>query len=214
MPDLTRIAPNHLTATALDLLFGLRRVDTHPGEAFLISLARLADKCLHEWAAARECLGRYVGTPAGADGRARRRRLLMRAIDHLENLISSLHRALLLAERLRRDQGSPQLRRNLLPRDNEIARLGDVRDTIEHMDQWVARGATSDPANPRGARDWRPWKGEPLFLAINRGGDSVRIADKSLTFNELARWIEQVCRVTSFLTSDPAAGGLWNPPTR
>jgi hypothetical protein len=93
-----------------------------------MNFSRLTDKALREYDAARAELLLYV-TPAGGPLRTSP---YLRAIDHLENCVSSAHRAALHARALQASRVGRATPR-LTPRQEQ--RLAYLRNAIEHSDE-------------------------------------------------------------------------------
>jgi hypothetical protein len=94
----------------------------------LSNFVRLVDKSLREYDAARAELALYVEPHAGT----LRTSPYIRAVDHMENCVGAAHRSVLNAKALRElglGRGAPRLT------ELQEARLGHVRNAIEHSDE-------------------------------------------------------------------------------
>jgi hypothetical protein len=151
MPPLDDISGINMLNVVLDrTLVGLpKTVRSYPITGVFVNLCRLTDKAINEYKAARAAVMDYVsseGNPA----------YLLRAIEHLENCIDAIYRAVLNGEALRNNnigRGAPRLT------DKQRASLKAVRDAIEHSDErllQLSRGPS------------RPWfqQGQPFSLFI------------------------------------------------
>ena len=125
MPALGRLPTNQVLDMLLNLLLRGPAISGHPDGAWWTNLVRLTDKSVREYEAARTELNDWVGSGSNTWSP------LFRGIDHLENCVTSTHRAALFAGRLDA-AGHPGFSRVATPRQQDTLRL--VRNHIEHMD--------------------------------------------------------------------------------
>jgi hypothetical protein len=152
-----------------------------PADRSLIGLftnfARLTDKALREYDAARAELVLYVASHGGL-----RTDLHLRAVDHMENCVGAAHRAVLNARALwenRVGRNGPRLT------ELQEQRLGGVRHAVEHSDEKI-RGIQKN-------KKWPPFAaGEPYSLRLaNR---SMVIGANVLTYKELVSAMTKMYR--------------------
>ena len=150
-------------------------VTTTPGKPLFTNLVRLTDKAVHEYEAAR-----VQGLDFAANQESNTPTLspYYRAIDHFENCINALHRALLFAEGIRKQRDVPEIDRTAWRAlQHAQDRINGVRDAVEHNDERLRKG------DPEGL----------AFLVL--GDDALQVADKIITYPELAQWIHQTYRI-------------------
>ena len=131
------------------------------------NFARLTDKALREYDAARAELLSYMAGQAGLPVSS-----YLRAIDHMENCVSATHRAVVNAGVLRASKvgrAGPRL----TPRQAE--RLAQVRNAIEHSDEKLQR--IPHGKSPAFAAD------DPYSLRL--ANTSMMIGQLVLTYREL-----------------------------
>ena len=134
MPSVDHLSNNGMLNVLLDRTFR-GQLSGVPLDRTMVGLftnfARLTDKALREYDAARAELHSYVAGNVG-----HRVSPYLRAIDHMENCVSATHRAVLNAEVLRKSKvgrAGPRLTQN--QRDHLI----QVRHAIEHSDEKLRR---------------------------------------------------------------------------
>lgn len=133
-----------------------------------VNFARLTDKALREYDAARAELLLML------EPHEQQLRVTpyTRAIDHMENCLSALHRAVLNAKALRAQglgRGAPQLT------ERQFDRLNFVRNAVEHSDEKLLRRAYRQ--SPAFAED------EPFALRL--ANTSLTIGRHTLTYGEI-----------------------------
>jgi len=145
---------------------------------------RLVEKALLEYEDSRSNLLAFL-----ADGTADHQH---RAQDHFESCVQSLHRAIEYLERLRgfgykRGDGVSLVPR---PRDLEVirepvrAKVRDMRDAVEHLDKDILGGRLPENAK----------------VGIHLGWDKASLADLSLDYADVARWITQLHEYAGLLS--------------
>src|SRR5687768_7735698 len=131
MPALANIPSNQTLNMLLNLVFRGPAVTGHPDGAWWSNLVRLTDKTVREYEAARLELNSWT-TAANNTWSP-----LFRGIDHLENCVTSAHRAVLFARQLD-SAGHRGFTGVATPRQQNLLRL--VRNHIEHMDDKLLKG--------------------------------------------------------------------------
>lgn len=169
MPALDHLASINMLNVILErTLVGLPpNLRSYPMTGVFVNLCRLTDKALNEYKGARVDVVNYVssnGSPA----------YLLRAIEHFENCIDAIYRAVLNAEALRNNgigRGAQRLT------DNQRVSLKAMRDAIEHSDERLLQLS-------RGR--WRPWfqQGQPFSLFVTN--TRISIGEHVLTYRQLA----------------------------
>ena len=160
------------------------------------NFARLTDKALREYDAARAELALYVAPHEGA----LRTSPYMRAIDHMENCISATHRAVLNALALQASKvGRSGPRLTAL----QEQRLSHVRNAVEHSDEKIL-GKQKFRGSPSFAA------GEPYSLRLaNR---SMVIGNNVLTYKELVSAMSKLYRTIEAIRGVPTGtpGPNWS----
>lgn len=184
MSDLSHLSPVHSNFVYWSrALFGMS-TGTFVPSALLVMLARLADKALTEYGAAR----------SEAIAHCRRRfnpdiTHLMRAVNHMETLVGTLWRLLGAAEAVRRAEDAPEVPRHRLPTRAEFDRLNRIRRAMEHMDERI--------------RDGRIQPGGSTMVMI--GDYSIRLEGNEISHDELAWWIAAMSNLVLTLRGAEAA---------
>jgi hypothetical protein len=137
---------------------------------------RLVEKTILEYKASREKLVEFNRDGVFDD--------YCRAQDHIESSVHSLHRAIMYLEQLRRlgfrraDGSSfiPKPRELEVSREDVKARVRGLRDSAEHLDKDIIEGKISVDAD----------------VAIHLGWEGIHLAATTITYVELARWIQQL----------------------
>jgi hypothetical protein len=152
-----------------------------------MNFSRLTDKALREYDAARAELLLYVSP---LDGQLRVTPYL-RAIDHMENCVSSAHRAVLNAQALRANKigrSGPRL----TPRQEE--RLAFLRHAIEHSDEKLL-GLQKFKSSP-------PFdKTDPYSLRL--ANTSMVIGQNVLTYKELVSIMTKCYKTIELIRGAP-----------
>jgi hypothetical protein len=174
MPDLSKLDSKNILNLMLNRWLGGQGLQADPGRMYLSNLARLIDKALREYEDARSFLNQYVNS-------GNKTSLLFRCVYHMENCVEALHRAVLHAEKLRRDASTPKISKTVLPTPNAQTRLRNTRHAMLHVDEWIHKGKAGPGRSPIG-------------LLVK--SDSIQCGCEEIYFNELAEWITQVQEVT------------------
>lgn len=141
--------------------------------AYISSFIRILDKAIHEYNQSREGLQAYIGS-------ANKTTLLVKGVNHLETCVNSLRRCLRLFERMKYlrlgDTGEMRQLRRLIRGKSEV--LEDVRNAIEHIDDYLAKGEITE--------------GQAIALMIGEVGDRASIAGEEILFSDLASTIRKL----------------------
>lgn len=155
-------------------------------DSLLTMLVRMTDKSVLEYEQARACLTEYVDErllPSPGREGVFHVSPLIHACDHLENCVDSLKRAYRFAEALLRSPVARNLTKSDLPREADRVRVTRLRDRIQHNDEVILNGEPGDP------------------IGIRVHGDSVDMGDDSISYVELARWLERMSQLSAKLVS-------------
>lgn len=167
LPDLSSLDHKNALAIMLNAVIGRQGITAHPGRPFLVSLTRLTDKSILAYQRAAAALEEWNSTPLNHLSP------FVHATDHMEDLVVSLHRAFLFAERLRRDRMVPPIDKSRLPTAVHRERLRKLRDAITHTDKLLAKGEISSD--------------EPFMLMVLN--DGLTLGGVKVTYEELAGWL-------------------------
>ncbi|MFF1613528.1 hypothetical protein ACFVYA_37665 [Amycolatopsis sp. NPDC058278] len=168
IPPVDHLSNRSVTNILLDRAFSGVPAGIPPDRILVglfVNFARLTDKALREYDAARTELLAYV-----APGTSLQTSRYLRAIDHMENCISALHRTVLNARALRENKigrAGPRLT------ERQERRLAYSRNAIEHADEKLT--GTSKIKN-FGRTD-------PFSLRL--ANTSTVIGDNVLTYQEI-----------------------------
>ncbi len=159
-----------------------------PPDRSLIGLftnfVRLADKALREYDAARAELTLVV-TPSPYDGL--RTSPYLRAIDHMENCVGAIHRAVLNAQALQANRiGRRGPRLTVL----QEQRLRSTRHAIEHSDEKILGVQKYKKSPPFAA-------GEPFSLRL--ANTSMVIGSNALTYKDLVSDMNKMYRTIEII---------------
>ena len=192
MPDLTECFADRLQGRSLLHVF-IGEPGVNPRERLYRRIfARLVDKAIYEYGMARKAiLAQITEEKRSCEEMAQTGRLLfvLAFVDHLENCINAVNRALKLIERMKAEpilSGVPrELRRALAAHS---ASLPDVRNTFEHMDEQI--------------RDDKITDGQPVMLSIGEDGDRAIIGSHELLFTDVATTLRKLHKIGQQLFVD------------
>lgn len=184
MPSLLNLERSLRSKRDLGKLLGGHKLPSGNGKQFADGFVRHVEKAMLEYEETRNVLLRFLKMGEADDE--------YRASDRFESCVQSLHKAILYIERLRgmgygRDDGTP-----LIPRPRDITVLLDsskslvrrFRDAIEHLDEDIVRGSTS----------------EKQRIGVKLGWQCATIADCTLEYLEVTKWIEQLHGIAVLLS--------------
>lgn len=169
MPDLSSLHQTNVAAHIHNLVVG--KSGYPEPEAFLVvTYARLVDKALAEWSNARDALSAFMRgeTPISQK--------FFAAQGMVEDLVVSLHRAMLFGDALAKAPATSALARGLPP-SADVHRVRNFRNRIAHGDEDLLAGKG----------------GKGLATATPEiTHDAIGMSGIWLSFNELAAWITQL----------------------
>jgi hypothetical protein len=147
------------------------------GKQIADGLVRLIEKTTLEYEAARDKFVLYMCDNGEFDH-------YCRAQDHFESCIQSLHRSICYLDRLRRLGLRQANGSSFVPKPREIKVLGEevkgrvrkMRDACEHLDKDIIDGKL----------------GEDADVAIHLGWQGIDLTAITISYAELASWIEQI----------------------
>ncbi len=174
MPDLS-----HLEKLSNRLVLEL--MNGEPGITKKFSLyrrifIRLIEKALIEYEQTREVILDQIAEanrPAKEMERTGRYVDLFGFTNHMENCINAIRRMYILLERIKTEQASPsiprEIRKFVESKDKEISEL---RNKVEHIDEIIIKDKLGT--------------NEPIMLAITKNSDGVSISQYTIKFFDLA----------------------------
>ncbi|MFN2399320.1 MAG: hypothetical protein ABR543_11860 [Gemmatimonadaceae bacterium] len=184
MEDLSDCASQVSLDRMMALVFSDRGPRSYPEGPLATSFLRLVDKAIigHE-------LARREFT---AWNERRSFAALLRGQGHLETCVSSMHRALTFAERLRSRGLVTEDSQPLIPRardlpvfsDDARQRIRRLRDAIEHVDAQIIAGECP--------------VGQPI--ALEPRGAEMWLEDVRIGYGELAAWLRQLRALATTVT--------------
>ncbi|MDA0659363.1 MAG: hypothetical protein O2931_08895 [Planctomycetota bacterium] len=184
MPTLVNLERSLRSKRDLGKLIGVHRLPSGNGKQIADGFVRHVEKALLEYNDSRDSLLRFLEMGEADDE--------YRASDHFESCVQSLHKAINYIERLRtmgygRDDGTP-----LVPRPRDMTVLLETsksgvrrfRDAIEHLDNDIIGGRIS----------------EKQRIGVHLGWQRASIADSTLEYRDVAKWIEQLHSIAGLLS--------------
>jgi hypothetical protein len=189
MPDVDGLSNKSSLNVLLDRVFSGLPAGLPPDRTLVglfMNLARLSDKALREYDAARAEVQLYLAPHAGL-----RTSPYLRAIDHMENCVSATHRAVLNAKALRDNRvgrAGPRLT------DRQEQRLAWVRNAIEHSDEKLLGKQKFKKSPPFDQID-------PYSLRL--ANTSMVIGKDHLTYKELVSAMEKCHRTIEVIRGVP-----------
>jgi hypothetical protein len=150
-------------------------------QSYLHAYILATDKALRAYHRGRDLLSAYSTSE-------NRTVLLFEGIGEFETCVSTLRRALRLAERMATHQENPEIsreQRRLL--DSYQRAVRPVRDAVEHMDDDIAKGQGRE--------------GEPVMLAVSQDGSRLEIGQHHLLFTSLAAALTQLHSLAAAVAS-------------
>jgi hypothetical protein len=169
MPDLSSLHQTNVAAHVLNLVVG-KSGYPEPESFLVVTYARLVDKTLAEWSNARDALSGFMrgDTPISQK--------FFAAQGMVEDLVVSLHRAMLFAAALANAPATSAFARGL-PASTDIDRVRTFRNRIAHGDEDLVEG--------KGGKGLATATPEITHDAIGMSGIWLR-------FDELAAWITEL----------------------
>jgi hypothetical protein len=136
-----------------------------------MNFVRIVDKLVLDYGHAREQMVMWATTPNGVI------HPLLLATGHFESCIGSCVRAIEFGRRIRADQNGPRSvpRGRQVLSDSVFTRLNRTRNSIEHLEGDILKGALRDG---------------PLCLAVRH--NAIELGEDRISFGELADWITEL----------------------
>jgi hypothetical protein len=181
IPELPSLLRTNLPDRILNMLFG-SGVYGEPTQFQLTTAARLLDKALVEWDAARAEFGAHEEVRDGLPPVVQSRnpggtRALFRAIGNLENVVDSLHRLCLLLKPLEKEPALAALAHLPLPAPAERKAVREFRNRIQHGDEDIVTGKA----------------GKGLATATLRPNrEDIELQGQHVRYDDMARMLEQL----------------------
>jgi hypothetical protein len=176
MPSLSDLDPSLRGKRLLGRIMGVHGPSTPRGLQIADGYVRLVEKTLLEYESARKEMLSFM-----ADGALDS---YLRAQDHFETCVQSLHRAIIYLDRLRRMGLRRSDGTHFVPRPSElevlnqgvIRQVRDIRDACEHLDEDIINGKILEDAE----------------VAVHLGWKCASLADKDICYHDISRWIIQL----------------------
>jgi hypothetical protein len=187
-PDLSNLFLPVISNYILNRVFTNRGGHTNPQvQSYIHNFILSTDKALRAYNYGRLLILKYAASN-------NRMKLLFHALAEFETCISTVNRALLLADRMVKHRDNPEIertQRRLL--DSYKRKIEPIRHVIEHMDKVIAKGEIRD--------------GEPQMLAVSSDGVYLEISSYKLKFMFLASAILQLHTLSMSLASRERSPG-------
>jgi hypothetical protein len=153
------------------------------------NFVRLVDKALREYHEARKLILAQIAEmnrPSKEMIRDGRSIYLFRFPDHIETCINAVRRLYKLLERIKAEQESPELPRELRRLVETMeATIVDTRDAIEHIDKMIQK----DEIAPN----------RPIMAAGSENWDAVVVANEEIKFEDLAMVLRKMHEIALYL---------------
>lgn len=175
MPNLSDLDSSLRGKRLLGRIMGVHGPATPCGLQIADGYVRLVEKTIFEYESARKEMQSFM-----ANGVLEH---YLRAQDHFETCVQSLHRTIIYLDRLRRmglrqSNGTP-----FVPRPSElevlnqgvIKQVREIRDACEHLDEDIINGKISEDAE----------------VEIHLGWQCATLAEMELRYADISRWITQ-----------------------
>jgi len=153
---------------------------------------RLVDLALREYAKAREAILAEIAVAnrsAQEMSRDGRPIYFIEFTDHIEICITVVWRLYRLLDRLKREEESP-----IIPRELRrlVETIGDsitnIRDAIHHMDERINKGEV--------------YPGVPVMATVNQNGDGVVVSKYEIEFKHLAMVLEKMHEIALYILTN------------
>jgi hypothetical protein len=166
----------------MSLTFTNRGGHTNPQvQSYLHIFILSTDKAVRAYNSGRSLMFKYIASNNSTQ-------LLFEALGEFETCITTVKRALALAERMASHSENPEIgrtQRRLLESDQRAVR--PIRDLIEHMDGDLAAGEVET--------------GQPQMLFISKDGEHLEIGSHRLAFTSLADVVRRLHGLSLALAS-------------
>ncbi len=187
MPDLSGL--DHLTNRLLvQIMMGDPGV-SRKAALYRRNFVRLVDKALREYHEARQAILAQIAEakrPAKEMEKHGRQLFVLQFTDHIETCINATARLFKLLERIKSEEQSPALPRELrrlLETKNES--IAHVRDAVEHMDSLIR----NDEIAP----------GKPVMMTVSEKDDAVIVSSYEIEFEELAMGLQKMHEIAQYV---------------
>jgi hypothetical protein len=158
--------------------------------------ARLVDKAIYEYGMAREAILAQIAEgdrPFEEMANTGRQFFMFAFIDHFENCINAIHRALKLFERMKSEPILSGVPRELHRAVDAYSRsLRDVRDTFEHMDERIRHDEIAE--------------GQPIMLSVADDGERAVVGADEVLFIDVARTLRKLHEIGKMLFDSGSEG--------
>jgi hypothetical protein len=193
MPDISNLAEKRLMPALMLSLICSKGANFSPkASLYLRNFIRLIDKSIAEYLEARNIILLEIEEKnRSAEEMQETGRFLyfISFVNHAENCINALRRALHLLSAMKSEQFSPAIPK--IPR-KLIEALGDkikdIRDTIEHLDEKIQKDEHV--------------QGEPVMLVVTDDERSMSICNQNLKFCELELIIRKLYNIGKYLIEE------------
>lgn len=139
LPDLGHLFARVSITYMLNRYF-VSRGPKHPiSHARIANFIRIMDAVLEDYRNMRFMVEQYISTANDSISP------LFFAINYAENCIANLHRAIRLADAIRRDQHGPHVDKTQLLSSHATKTVREFRDEIQHLDEMLAKGTWKPP---------------------------------------------------------------------
>ena len=138
--------------------------------ARMVNFIRIIDAVVEDYRNMRVKLEQYLSTPNNQISP------LFFAINYAEHCIGNLHRAIWLADAIRRDQSGPDVHKMKLLPSLATKTVQEFRNKLQHLDEELAKGT------------WKPPDTHSMMLYDDR----LQVYGKTIPYNDLAQWITKL----------------------
>lgn len=138
--------------------------------ARIVNFIRIIDAAVEDYRNMRFTLEQYLSTPNDSISP------LFFAINYAEHCIGNLHRAIRLADAIRRDQHGPHVHKTELLSSLATKTVREFRDEIQHLDEMLTNGT------------WNPSDTHSMMLYDDR----LQVYGKTILYRDLAQWITKL----------------------
>ena len=171
MPDLSSVSDTRTLSVIGNFIVRGIGAETYGHGASFLNFVRLVDQATREYKLARSALAKSVSSKTVVW------ELLLRATDHMENLVTALCRAVGMIRNEAAQRGH-----EVLPSD-AINRLHGLRRSISQRDEEISQGIIAP--------------GQPIALRVK--SDAVELGGYEVYYTELASWLRRLHRLADHL---------------
>jgi hypothetical protein len=171
MPDLANVSDTRTLSVIGNFMVRGTGAETYGHGASFLNFVRLVDQATREYKLARAALARCVS------GRTIAWESLIRATDHMENLITALHRAATIIKDDAARQGHDALS------NDAFSRLLGLRKSMSQRDDEIAEGTISPD--------------QPIALLVK--SDAIELGGYEVYYTELASWLRHLHTIADHL---------------